>query len=232
MIVRSVTAGFLLWAGLVSFVGARPSAAEDMKELVAPYLRARDAHAAGRVTAHAYGDPPRPTGSPVPYAGVSVMLVPYSQGLESELDGIKKHFRDSLTDYMAAATEVRAARTAYEQALLWVGGGELVRGDVTDGAGLVTLADMPVGEWLVLAWREEARPTKARVRPQDITGFRDVPIRTGYALVSYWRMRVQIRSGEVTSVDFNDRNVWITAVREDVHLIQGPPKKAEPRRSR
>lgn len=233
MTMRSVTAGLLLVMGVGALVAALPAAAEDMKELVAPYLRARDAHAAGQVAGHAYGDPPRPSAPAVPYEGVSVLLLPDSEGLESELDGIKEHLRDSLRNYMAAAADVTAARTAYERALLWVGGGELVRGEVSNAAGLVTLAEVPVGEWLLLAWREEAHPAKfPRVRPKDITGFRDMPMRAGYALVSYWRMRFQIRAGETTSVDFNDRNVWITAVREDLYLSQGAPKKAEPRKHR
>jgi hypothetical protein len=228
---RPGTAGRLLGVGLAALVGACPVAAEDMKDLVAPYLRARDAHAAGEVAGHAYGDPPRPSAPAAPYEGVSVLLLPYSDGLESELDGIKEHLRDSLRNYMAAAADVKAARTAYERALLWVGGGELIRGEVSDAAGLVTLAGVPVGEWLLLAWREEAHPARVpRVRPKDASGFRDMPMRTGYALVSYWRMRLQIRAGETTSVDFNDRNVWVTAVREDLYLSQGTPKKTEPKK--
>lgn len=230
---RPVTAALVLGVSLVALVAALPATAEDMKELVAPYLRARDAHAAGQVAGHAYGDPPRPSAAAAPYEGVSVLLLPYSNGLESELDGIKEHLRDSLRNYMSAAIDVTAARTAYERALLWIGGGELIRGEVSNPAGIVTLADVPVGDWLLLAWREEAHPAKVpRVKPKDVSGFRDMPIRAGYALVSYWRMRLQIRAGETTSVDFNDRNVWITAVRENLYLSQGTPKKAEQKKHR
>jgi hypothetical protein len=231
---RSVTGGLLLLGlGLVTGVGARPGAARDVRVLVAPYLRAQDEHAVGEVAGRAYGDPRHPSAAPVPSGGVSVMLLPYSAELEVELDGIKDHLRDSLKNYMEAAADVTAARTAYERALLTAGGGELIRGEVSDVRGLVQLAAVPVGEWLLLAWREEAHSAKTpRLRPRETKGFRDIPMSAGYSVMSYWRMRLQVRAGETTSVDFNDRNVWMTGVREDLYLMQGPSKKAEPKKRR
>jgi len=234
MSIRSLKGGLLLLSlGLAALVGAPPVAAEDMKELVVPYLRARDDHAVGEVAGRAYGDPPRPSAPAVPYDGVSVLLLPYSAGLESELDSIKEHLRDSLRNYMQAVTDVTSARTAHESALLWAGGGELIRGEVSDGRGLVGLAGVPIGEWLLLAWREEAHQGKApRLRPQETRGFRDIPLSTGHSVVSYWLTRLQVRAGETTPVDFNDRNVWMTAVREDLHLMQGTSRKVEPKKRR
>jgi len=227
MIIRSVSDRLLLLSlGLAVLVGAWPGAAEDMKELIAPYLRARDGHAVGEVAGHAYGDAPRPSAPAVPYAEVSVLLLPYSAGLESELDSVKEHLRDSLENYMRAGADVTSARTAHESALLWAGGGELIRGEVSDGQGLVRLGGLPIGEWLLLAWREEAHQGRAsRLRPQETRGFREVPMSTGHSVVSYWLMRLQVRAGETTSVNFNDRNVWMTAVREDLHLMQGTSRK-------
>ena len=227
MIIRSVSDRLLLLSlGLAVLVGAWPGAAEDMKELIAPYLRARDGHAVGEVAGHAYGDAPRPSAPAVPYAEVSVLLLPYSAGLESELDSVKEHLRDSLENYMRAGADVTSARTAHESALLWAGGGELIRGEVSDGQGLVRLGGLPIGEWLLLAWREEAHQGRAsRLRPQETKGFREVPMSTGHSVVSYWMMRLQVRASETTAVDFNDRNVWMTAVREDLHLMQGTSRK-------
>jgi len=227
MIIRSVSDRLLLLSlGLAVLVGAWPGAAEDMKELIAPYLRARDGHAVGEVAGHAYGDAPRPSAPAVPYAEVSVLLLPYSAGLESELDSVKEHLRDSLENYMRAGADVTSARTAHESALLWAGGGELIRGEVSDRQGLVRLAGLPLGEWLLLAWREEAHQGRAsRLRPQETKGFREVPMSTGHSVVSYWMMRLQVRASETTAVDFNDRNVWMTAVREDLHLMQGTSRK-------
>ena len=229
MIIRSVSVSdglLLLSLGLAVLVGAGPGAAEDMKELIAPYLRARDGHAVGEVAGHAYGDAPRPSAPAVPYEGVSVLLLPYSAGLESELDSVKEHLRDSLGNYMRAGADVPSARTAHESALLWAGGGELIRGEVSDGQGRVRLGGLPIGEWLLLAWREETKQGRApRLRPQETKGFREVPMSTGHSVVSYWMMRLQVRASETTAVDFNDRNVWMTAVREDLHLMQGTSRK-------
>ncbi len=84
MSIRSLKGGLLLLSlGLAALVGAPPVAAEDMKELGVPYLRARDDRAVGEVAGHAYGDAPRPSAPAVPYEGVSVLLLPYSAGLES-----------------------------------------------------------------------------------------------------------------------------------------------------
>ena len=234
MTARTVTGGLLLLGvGLAALAGARLVTAQDTKELVAPYLRALDERAVGELVGRAYGDPPRASAPEVPHEGVSVLLFPYSAGFESELDGIKEHLRDSLNSYMAAATDVTSARTAYEQALLWAGGGELIRGEVSDAKGLVKLAGVPAGEWLLLAWREDARPGKAvKPRAQDTKAFGDIPTSAGYSVVSYWWMRLQVRTGETTSVDFNDRNVWITTIREAFYLMQPPPRRSNPGRRR
>ncbi len=85
----------------------------------------------------------------------------------------------------------------------------------------------------MLAWREEAHSAKTpRLRPRETKGFRDIPMSAGYSVMSYWRMRLQVRADETTSVDFNDRNVWMTGVGEDLYLMQGTSKKAEPKKRR
>lgn len=199
--------------------------AQDPDAPVASYLAARDGQVTGEVTGLARGDAARPEAPPVPYEGVSVMLLPYSATLEDELDAIKLHLRDSLKTYMDAVGAVSDARAGYEKALLWVGGGELIRGEVTDSRGLVRFANLPAGQWLMLAWRTQLHPAKPpKTRKEDTSAFRDQPVRTGYSTVSYWRMRLSIRPRETAEMDLNDRNVWLTGVREDVHLIEGPPR--------
>jgi hypothetical protein len=197
-------------------------AAHDPDASVGSYLAARDERVTGEVSGHVSGDPARPSAAPVPYDGVSVMLLPYSSGLEGELDAVKRHFRGSLQNYMGAVETVSDARGAYEKVLLAAGGGELIRGEVTDARGLVRFVQVPAGEWLLLAWRTELHPVKTpKLRKEDTSAFRDVAVRTGYSTVSYWRMRLLVRAGETAEVDLNDRNVWLTGVREDVHLSEG-----------
>jgi hypothetical protein len=214
---RAVTEALFL-AGLIGLAGWSTARAADVADLIAPYLRALGEHQVGEVVGRALGDPARPSAPPVPYEGVSVVLVPRSIRLDSELDEIKDHYRDSLKDYMGAAADLVAARTTYESALVWAGGGELIRGEVTDAQGIVRLAGVPAGEWSLVAWREEESPGSIpRHKPREMKGFRGTPISVGHSVVRYWVMRLHVGAGETTSVALNDRNVWIAAVRE--HLI-------------
>jgi hypothetical protein len=214
----------LLFLALGALMTSVPVTADELTDLVAPYLGARDDHRVGEVAGRAAGDPARPNAAEIPYEGVSVLLLPYSVAFESELDGIKEHLRDSLRTYMGAAGDVDSSRQAYESALVWAGGGELVRGEVSDARGGVRLTAVPAGEWLLLAWREEVNPGKApKPRGRETRGFRDIAVGTGHSVVSYWWMRLQVRAGETTSVQLNDRNVWISGVKEQTFLMQGPP---------
>lgn len=218
---------------VVALAGAWPAAAQDPTTLLAPYLRARDDRIVGEVAGQVVGDPPRPTGAPLPHEGVSVMLLPYSADLRATLDAIKLHFRDSLKNYMEATAEVTRARAAYERELLAGGGGELIRGEVSDARGQFRLAEVPAGEWLLLGWRTQAHPGKAaKLRKDDASTFRDIPVSTGYSTVSYWLMRLAVRPGEAAAVDLNDRNVWLTGIRDDAHLIEGIPRAAGPKKRR
>jgi hypothetical protein len=214
--------------GLLVLAAAGAAAALDMQQLIAPYRRALDDRAVGEVSVHVYGDPPRPSAPDVNLDGVSVVLLPYSGELDAELDGIKRHLRDSLKTYLDAVPDVTTARTTHEQAMLWAGGGELIRGEVSDARGLARLAGVPAGEWLLLAWRSERHPGKVpKLKPQEVKGFRDIPISTGHTVVTYWRMRLEIHAGELASVSLNDRNVWMTGVQEELHLMQGAPKRTD-----
>jgi hypothetical protein len=199
--------------------------AQDSDAPVESYLAARDDQLTGEISGSATGDAARPEAPPVPYEGVSVVLLPYSAALEAELDAIKLHLRDSLKTYLDAATAVSDARAGYERTLLWAGGGELIRGEVTDSRGRVRFANMPAGQWLMLAWRTQLHPGKApKTRREETSAFRDQAVRTGYSTVSYWRMPLSIRPLEAAEVDLNDRNVWLTAIHEDLHVVEGPPR--------
>ncbi len=206
-----------VWLALLS-----PATGQDAGDLIAPYLRARDGRSVGKVDGQAYADAPRPSAPPVPNADVSVLLLPYSTGFASALDRVKDHYRDSLNRYMGVVADVSAERAAQESALLWAGGGELIRGEVSDEHGAVRLADVPAGEWLLLAWREVRHSGKGgRPDPRD-TG---APASTGYAVVTFWRMRLDVRAGEATEVSLTDRNVWLTGIREDVSAPASMPRK-------
>jgi hypothetical protein len=212
--------------GVAVLAEADPTPTRDLAGLVAPYLRARDDQAVGDIQGHSLGDAARPTAPPVPYDGVSVMLFPRSPDFESQLTAIKAHLRDSLNTYIGATAEVTEARMAYERDLLAVGGGELIRGEVSNAQGDIRLNGVPAGDWVLLAWRDVAHPGKApKLRGSDTTGFRNVPVEVGYSTITYWFMPLTVKAGESTSVDLNDRNVWLTGIHEDIRTIEGTPKK-------
>ena len=222
---------WLVGLGLMALSPTASATVQDPNALIAPYLKARDDQAVGEIVGHARGDPARPSEAPVPYEGVSVMLLPHSPGLEAELVAIKAHFRDSLTRYMDATADVTEARAGYEHALLAAGGGELIRGEVSDARGVVRLAQMPAGEWMLLAWRVQWHPAKTpKLKREDTTAFSDVTQSTGHSIVTYWLMRLSVRPRETTEVELNDRNVWLTGVRQDVRVIEGAPKAGSRRR--
>ena len=208
----------------------RAASAEDRQALAAPYLRALQSGAVGQVEGHAYGESRKASGTPTPYEGVSVLILPYTPDIDAQLDVIKAHQRDSIASYTDTHAEIVSVRTAYERDLLAAGGGELVRGSVADAAGVVQLTGVPEGEWILLGWREESHAIKgARVPPKDASRYPDLPVTTGYGAVSYWRTRISVRPGETTAVNLSDRGIWLTAVREEVAHPDAARRSATPK---
>ena len=102
------------------------------------------------------------------------------------------------------------------EALLEAGAGELVRTGLTDAQGVVLLADLPEGDWLVLAWQEGGHLSKKfRLRGPETAKFPDLPTSVTYSVVTFWRTRIAVRAGETTEVTFGDRNVWLSAARQE-----------------
>lgn len=224
--VRPVLAAILL----VSAGGAGASDA-GLRALVAPYLEARERGAVGYVEGAAYAEPRAVTAPPVPWEGVSVMLLPHSADLEAELDAIKESLRDSVAGYVAASHRLIAAREGYERSLAATGGGELIRGEVSDALGRFRFTAVPQGRWLLVAWREVPHGVSTRRVPgSEASRFRENWERTGYVAVGYWRLDVEVRPGETASVSLFDRNGWMTAVREELRLPADAPKAGAPRR--
>jgi len=206
-------------------VFALAAGAGDTAAAIAPYLQARDQGRTGAVTGEAFAEPTRPTGAPTPYPAVSVMLVPSDHTLEAELDRIRGAIRESPRAYFASAEHLRTVQEGYERELVFAGGGELVRGEVSDAAGRFRFTDVPAGSWLLLAWREVPHTVSPRRVPgRDAETFFGNTETKGYAARELWRQPVEVKPGESTAVRLHDRNVWVTVVREDRHL---PPKTPE-----
>lgn len=197
-------------------MGAAASGLEDRRDQVIPYLRALETRAVGEIAGRAYGIPRRPSAPPPPFEGVSVLAFPYAADVDAHLDAIKQQQRDSMGHYTDTYADLTALREAYERELLAAGAGELIRGAVSDAAGQLRLEGVPAGEWLVLGWREEPHAVKMSKTPSKDAGhFAPVPTLTGFATVSFWRLRVSLRAGETAEVSLSDRSVWLNAVREE-----------------
>jgi hypothetical protein len=214
--------GILRWtavvaiSGLLGGAGVGRAAEESVADLAAPYLKAKEQKSLGTLAASAVADPPRPSGDPIPQSAVSVMVLPFRAGFQSELDAAKASLRESVDAYVQTVGRIETARVDYEKALLDAGAGELVRTGQTDAQGAVRLPDLPEGDWLVLAWREGGHLTKKfRLRGNETTKFPDVPTSVTYSVVTFWRTRVAVRAGETTEVALNDRNVWLSAARQE-----------------
>ncbi len=206
-------------AWLVSPPGA---GAGELTDLVAPYLQAQKEQRIGEVRGRAYAEPKRRQEAPTPYASLSLLLLPYSSQFEAQLDAIKAGLRDSLKNYAAAASRLEQARVAYERALLEAGGGELVREGVTDASGSIRLIGVPAGEWLLVAWREDAHSSKtSKMTPQTTKSFPNAPMTVDRSTLTYWRRRFTVTAGEATELTLSDRGVWMTAVREEVLKTAG-----------
>ena len=182
------------------------AADEPVAGLVAPYLKARSDGTLGAVAAKAFAEPTRPNAGPAPQPSVSITLLPYSAALEAELDSVKSGLRDSLDGYLQAVARIETARVDYERALLGAGAGELVRTQMTDGQGMAQLGELPVGDWLVLAWREGGHLSKRfRLRDTEASKYPNISSNVTYSTVTLWRTRITV----------TDRNVWLTAARQE-----------------
>ena len=216
----------MIVGALLLLAGSGYAAETDLQTLVSPYLKAQEQRTLGVVAARAYAEPTRPGASPTPTPAVSVMLLPYSPSLDAELQAVKAGLRDSLEAFATAVTRVETARVDYERALLAVGGGELVRTETTDDQGAARLQDLPAGEWLVLAWQEGGHLSKHfNIHGLEARQYPNMPTNVTYSVVTYWRLRVTVHPTETVEVSLNDRNVWMTAARQE----GGTP--APPRRS-
>jgi hypothetical protein len=205
-----------LAGALLLIAGPGFSADDSVARLAAPYLQARSERALGTVTATAYVETVRPNADPAPRPSVSVTLLPYSAAFEAELDAAKEGLRDSPDAYVQTVARIEAARVDYESGLVAAGAGELVRTEMTSAQGTAALGDVPAGDWLVLAWREGGHLSKRfKLRETEASRFPNVTTSVTYSVVTFWRARVVVRAGETAEVTMHDRNVWLTAARQE-----------------
>jgi hypothetical protein len=104
---------------------------------------------------------------------------------------------------------------------------------VTDAQGGARVGDVPAGEWLILAWREGGHATKRfKLREQDAKRYPDVPSNVTYSVVTYWRMRVEVKPAETVEIALSDRNAWMTGARQEAGSPVAPRPPAGGKDSR
>jgi hypothetical protein len=182
----------------------------------------------GALEGLAYREPTSPTGPAQPYASLPILLVPYSPDLESRLASIQSRHRDSARTYTGAHQEIAAAIQGYRTAVVETGAADLVNETTSDAAGRFGMV-VPAGRWLLLGWRETAHPRPAKpIGKRAARGFVDNPERAGYALLTYWKVQVDIEGARTTGARLHDRNVWMTTIREELKTPAPPPATLRP----
>ena len=84
----------------------------------------------------------------------------------------------------------------------------------------------------MLAWQEGGHLSKHfNVRDLDAKHYPDVSTNVTYSVVTYWRLRVTVHPTETVEVNLNDRNVWMTAARQEGGT-PAPPRRAPSQKRR
>jgi hypothetical protein len=202
-------------AMLLLIAATSVASAGDVPALVAPLLAARERGSLGGVEGKVYSEG-RPGGEAMPYASVSVLLLPSSAEFEAELEAIKAHSRDSPDAYLEAEPKLSAARLAFQRALIDAGAGHLIFGQSSDGVGAFRFQRVPEGAWMLLAWRETPHAKRPPgLKRSEAERYKGRPQVFGQTTVVYWWKPVTVKAGEEAAVRLHDRNEWLTGVRED-----------------
>lgn len=183
---------------------------------IEPYRSAASRGETGLVAVRAYTARAKPDAPDLPIPGVVATLLPYSDSLVGEIEQVKRHARDSMRAYRAAAGRLRGLEEAYEKAVWEAGAPELVRSSLLGPDGRFAFAGVPAGQWLLWARHEVLTPvTPKEPKKLDRQQFLLGPSISGYRTVRYWAMPVTLDAGGDVAVELTDRNAWFTGVVEE-----------------
>ena len=191
------------------------------------YRAAAASGAIGGVTGRIYEERKRPETPDQPLAGTAVMVLPKSADVLQKLEEIKRTARDSVDSYRAAGPSILAVRRAYEQELWDSGAVDLVKTTTVDADGRFAVADLPAGDWLLIATHTVKIDKHAATGPTKQRGvYSPRSHLTGYQRVTVWLREVTVASGRSESMDLTDRGAWFSGVVEERSLDTGREKKA------
>jgi hypothetical protein len=214
-------------------------AAEALDVSVEPYREAQRTGALGAVAGRVAAEPRTPGGLPQPFIGTTVMLLPRSEVLVSELQALRDGSRESSRAFAEAAPAMRKAQEAYERELLEVGAPDLTPLVLVDRDGSFRIDDVPAGAWVLIAWHgvpvavSEPKPKSRSPKPNqpDMSGlkprsrprnpYQPRPRLQGYQPVTVWLQTLTVAGGATATVELTDRNGWFRGVIEERVLDTG-----------
>jgi hypothetical protein len=224
-------------AGLALLLVVRSAEALDVS--VEPYREAQRAGALGAVAGRVAAEPLTLGGLPQPFIGTTVTLLPRSEVLVSELQGLRDGSRESSRAFAAAAPAMRKAQEAYERELLEVGAPDLTPLVLVDRDGSFRIDDVPAGAWVLIAWhgvpvdvsapksksrspkpnQPDMSTLKPRSRPRN--PYQPRPRLQGFQPVTVWLQTLTVAGGATATVELTDRNGWFRGVIEERVLDTG-----------
>ncbi len=179
-------------AMLLALALAGSAAALDVE--IAPYQQAAQARRVGVVTGRVYEESRKPSGPVRPLAGASVILVPRSAALLASLERFKEDARGSSRAFSAAAPAMRQAQDAYERELVVAGAPDLASRVAVTPDGAFRLADVPAGEWVLLAWHSTPVDVSApKSRGREHQTYQLGGRTTGFQAVAIWLRELTVR---------------------------------------
>lgn len=209
MIVRG---GAGLAAALVTLLTMAAPAASINTE---SYRAAAASGAVGGVTGRVYEESKRPKAPDQPLSGAAVIVVPKSADIVRKLEKIKETARNSVDQYRAAGPSIVDLRRAYEKELWDSGAADLVKSTTADADGHFVVADLPAGDWLLIATHAVRIDKHATTPPKQRGVYAPKTHLTGYQRVTVWLRELTVENGRSENVDLNDRGAWFSAVVEE-----------------
>jgi len=207
---RELAAGLLLMAAL----GATPAQAAGID--AASYRAAAASGAIGTVAGRVYEERRRPETPDHPLAGTAVIMLPKSDDVLRKLEEIRRVARNSPDDYRAAGPSILAVRRAYEKELWDSGAVDLVKATTVDAEGRFAVADLPAGDWLLIATHSVKIDKHAAPGPPKQRGvYTPRTHLTGFQRVTVWLREVTIANGRSENLELTDRGAWFSGVVEE-----------------
>jgi hypothetical protein len=180
------------------------------------YRAAAASGSIGIVTGRVYEERRRPETPDQPLAGAAVIVLPKSAEVLRKLEEIKRTARNSADDYRAAGPSILAVRRAYEKELWDSGAVDLVKATTVAADGRFVVADLPAGDWLLIATHtvkidKHAATSTTKKRGVYAPGTR----LTGYQRVTVWLREITVSNGRSENLELSDRAAWFSGVVEE-----------------